>query len=83
MQLCGQDQAKRWLNHKYIRSVGNNVCVKLFPNLFRKHKECIGGNERTFIIFLDCDIEDQLQLKSYPLHSFARHVCVIRVDRCS
>ena len=57
-----QDQVK-WLNYKLIQVVGNNVCVILFPNLFKKHKQCRGSNERTFILFLDRDIENQLKLK--------------------
>ena len=45
-----------------IKFLGDNACVILFPNLFKKHKQCRGSNERTFILFLDRDIEN-LKLK--------------------
>ena len=58
-----QDQGVKCLEYKRMNSVvGNNACVILFPNLFKKHKQCTDGNERTFIIFLDRDIEN-LKLK--------------------
>ena len=60
--VWGQDQCAKCLNYKLINFVGNNACVKLFPNLFKKHKQCRGSNERTFILFLDRDIEN-LKLK--------------------
>ena len=61
--IGGQNQCEKCLDFKLVQFVGNNVCVTLFPNLFKKHKQCTDGNERTFIIFLDRDIENQLKLK--------------------
>ena len=65
----GQDQGAKCLNYKLIKFVGNNACVILFPNLFKKHKQCRGSNERTFILFLDRDIKN-LKLKG-AFYSFA------------
>ena len=59
----GQNQGAKCLNYKPIKFVGNNACVTLFPNLFKKHKQCSGSNEETFILFLDRDIKNRLQLK--------------------
>ena len=61
-RVWGKKQGAICLTNKFITFVGNNVCVILFPNLFKKHKQCRGSKERTFILFLDRDIEN-LKLK--------------------
>ena len=62
--VAGQNQCEKCLEYKAIKSVGDNACVTLFPNLFKKHKDCTDDNEKTFIIFLDRNIEKQVLLKS-------------------
>ena len=52
-----------FLNFKIVSSVGDFTCVKLFPNLFKKHKQCTQNTVKVFITFLDRDIEDHLGLK--------------------
>ena len=70
LHVWGIERGAKCLNNKLIKLVGNNVCVILFPNLFKKHKQCTGSNERTFILFLDRNIENQLRLKG-ALYSLA------------
>ena len=61
--VAGQNQCEKCLEYKAIKSVGDNACVTLFPNLFKKHKDCTDNNEKTFIIFLDRDIETDFNVQ--------------------
>ena len=74
--VCRKYQCGKCLDCKLVQFVGNTVCVTLFPNLFKKHKQCRGSNERTFILFLDRNIENQSRLK-YALHSLGFSILLV------